>query len=72
MRCRYGCKAAAEAWSPWPCVLWQALDAQWRPDLLGGVMAIRGRWAGGGDLTALPNYARNNRGGRSIVWIREK
>jgi uncharacterized protein len=47
------------------------LAAEWAPDLLGGVVAIRGKFADGSLLTAIPNYARNNRGGRSIVWIRE-
>ncbi len=45
---------------------------EWMPDLLGGVMAIRGEFADGTPLLAIPNYARNNRGGRSIVWIREE
>jgi hypothetical protein len=63
------------------------LSAEWRPDLLGGVMAIKGKFADGSDLLAIPNYARTNRdgaatpspqaGGRgpqslsSIVWIKE-
>lgn len=48
------------------------LTARWEPDLLGGVVAIRGRLADGQPLTAIPNYARNNRGGRSMVWIKEE
>lgn len=47
------------------------LHAEWRPDLLGGVMTVRGEFADGSPLLAVPNFARNNRGGRSIVWIRE-
>jgi DUF1680 family protein len=63
------------------------LSAAWRPDLLGGVMAIKGKFADGSDLIAVPNYARTNRGGEptavpqaggrgprpltSIVWIKE-
>jgi DUF1680 family protein len=47
------------------------LAAGWEPDLLGGVVAIRGRFANGKPLLAIPNYARNNRGGRSVVWIRD-
>ena len=39
------------------------LRAQWRPDLLGGVMVITGRWADGSELLAIPNYARMNRQG---------
>jgi len=48
------------------------LKAEWLPDLLGGVIAIRGEFRDGSPLLAIPNYARNNRGGRSIVWIREE
>ena len=47
------------------------LTTEWNPDLLGGVVAIRGAFADGSALTAIPNYARNNRGGRSIVWIKD-
>jgi hypothetical protein len=35
-------------------------------------MTIRGTFANGTAMTAIPNYARNNRGGRSIVWMREE
>lgn len=49
-----------------------ALSTQWEGNLLDGVMVIRGVLADGTTLSAVPNYARNNRGGRSIVWIREK
>jgi DUF1680 family protein len=48
------------------------LSAKWEPDLLGGVVAIHGTFANGAALTAIPNYARNNRGGRSLVWIRDQ
>lgn len=37
------------------------LQAKWRPDLLGGIVAIAGKWADGSDLLAIPNYARMNR-----------
>jgi uncharacterized protein len=37
------------------------LTAEWRGDLLEGVMVIKGFWADGSPLTAIPNYARNNR-----------
>lgn len=47
------------------------LRAEWQGDLLSGVMVIRGQFADGKPLLAIPNYARNNRGGRSIVWIKE-
>ncbi len=45
--------------------------AEWQGDLLGGVTIIRGQFADGKPLLAIPNYVRNNRGGRSIVWIKE-
>ena len=48
------------------------LSTQWRPDLLGGVLTLGGHYTDGSALLAIPNYARNNRGGRSIVWLREK
>ncbi len=38
------------------------LTAQWKADLLGGVMILRGVFTSGAELTAIPNYARNNRG----------
>ena len=63
------------------------LTAEWRPDLLGGVMTIKGKFTDGSDLVAIPNFARTNRGdeptatpqagGReprpltSIVWVKE-
>ena len=40
-----------------------SLRTEWRPDLLGGTMVIRGKWADGSDLLAIPNYARMNRVG---------
>jgi len=62
------------------------LNPVWKPELLDGVMALEGLWASGEPLLAIPNYARNNRGGRndestdrrgpqrpsSIVWIEER
>ena len=38
-----------------------ALTTEWRGNFLGGVMVIKGIWADGSELTAIPNYARNNR-----------
>ena len=38
-----------------------ALTAEWKGDLLGGIMVIKGTWADGSVLTAIPNYARGNR-----------
>jgi hypothetical protein len=37
------------------------LKAEWRPDLLGGVVAITGTWQDGTPMLAVPNYARMNR-----------
>jgi DUF1680 family protein len=62
------------------------LTTEWRPDLLNGVMTLRGKWSDGSPLVAIPNYARNNRNsvhstdrpgpenkdGGSIVWIKTK
>jgi DUF1680 family protein len=56
------------------------LKAEWRGDLLGGVMTINGKWADGSPLIAIPNYARCNRFSqpvdekeiKSIIWIKEK
>jgi|GEM_PF-844392 len=52
--------------------------SKWEEGLLGGVMVIRAKgWkkttAGLKpiDITAIPNYARLNRGGRSVVWVAE-
>ncbi len=39
------------------------LTTEWRPDLLGGVMVIKGTWQDGSPMTAVPNYARMNRVG---------
>jgi len=41
------------------------LKSEWKGDLLGGVMLIKGSWANGDALTAIPNYARMNRAGQS-------
>jgi len=37
------------------------LRAVWRPQLLGGVVALAGQWADGTPLLAVPNFARMNR-----------
>ena len=39
------------------------LRAEWRPDLLGGVMVITGEWNDGSPMIAIPNFARMNRVG---------
>ncbi|MBN1313175.1 MAG: glycoside hydrolase family 127 protein, partial [Anaerolineae bacterium] len=48
------------------------LSVQWNGSLLNGVNTINGNFNNGAALTAIPNYARNNRGGRSIVWMLER
>ncbi len=48
-----------------------SLKTEWRGDLLGGVMTIKGKWSDGSALLAIPNYARENRGGKSAVWFKE-
>ena len=42
------------------------LTTEWNSNLLNGVMLIKGTWADGTPLTAIPNYARNNRGAKTI------
>jgi hypothetical protein len=39
----------------------EPLTAEWRPDLLGCIMAIVGKWQDGAPMLAVPNYARMNR-----------
>ncbi|KAB2641267.1 MAG: Tat pathway signal protein [Verrucomicrobia bacterium] len=48
-----------------------SLTSAWQPDLLGGVDVIKGCFSDGKPLLAIPNYARLNRGGRSLVWIKD-
>jgi DUF1680 family protein len=38
------------------------LTAEWNGDLLGGIVVIKGVFAGGSPMTAIPNFVRNNRG----------
>ena len=55
------------------------LSLEWRPDLLQGVMTIKGTWADGTPMMAIPNYVRYNRELESmegdtpgsIIWINE-
>jgi len=49
----------------------KSLATEWRGDLLGGVLVIKGQWSDGSPLLAIPNYARQNRGGKSAVWLKE-
>ncbi len=37
------------------------LTTEWKADLLDGVVVIKGKWADGSDLVAIPNFTRNNR-----------
>ena len=37
------------------------LTTEWKGDLLGGLTVIKGSWADGSPLTAIPYYARDNR-----------
>lgn len=37
------------------------LETEWRSDMFGGIMAIKGTWADSTPLLAIPNYARLNR-----------
>jgi DUF1680 family protein len=39
-----------------------ALHTEWKNDLLHGVTVIKGNWADGSPMTAIPYYARDNRG----------
>ena len=48
------------------------LTAEWREGLLGGVVVLKGVFADGKPVLAVPNYARLNRGGRSLVWIKDR
>ncbi len=48
------------------------LSTEWRADLLGGVVVIKGAFTDGKPFIAVPNYARLNRGGRSIVWVKDE
>lgn len=47
------------------------LTSEFRSDLLGGVVVLKGQSTTGTPMIAIPNYARLNRGGRSVVWVKE-
>lgn len=48
------------------------LKAEWREDLLDGVMAITGTWKDGSPMLAIPNYARMNRSGSPAEYPSDK
>jgi uncharacterized protein len=45
------------------------LQTEWRPDLLGGVMVIAGKWQDGSPMTAIPHYTRMNRVGPPVEYL---
>ncbi|MDR2233083.1 MAG: glycoside hydrolase family 127 protein [Tannerella sp.] len=56
------------------------LTAVWTPDFFNGMVLIKGNWADGSPLTAVPNFARMNRNtprdpqirtSRSNVWVKQ-
>ncbi|HUT54222.1 MAG TPA: beta-L-arabinofuranosidase domain-containing protein [bacterium] len=48
-----------------------ALSSEYRPDLLGGVVVVKGRTQEGAEFTAIPYYAWSNRGPSQMeVWVR--
>jgi uncharacterized protein len=40
--------------------------------LLGGVVTINSTFSNNQSMVLIPNYARLNRGGRSIVWLKDQ
>ena len=49
------------------------ITAEWRGDLLQGVVVLKGKWQDGSSLLAVPNFARSNRGVQaSKVWFRSR
>ncbi len=48
------------------------LSTSWESSLLGGCVVIKSTLADGTPMIAVPNFLRNNRGGRTIVWIRDR
>jgi len=45
---------------------------EFNPKLLDGVLTLKSNFSDETPLLAIPNYARNNRGGRSMVWIKDQ
>jgi uncharacterized protein len=50
----------------------ETITTEWNATLLDGVMTLKSKFANGTAMIAIPHYARNNRGGRSIVWLRDR
>ncbi|HEY3320206.1 MAG TPA: beta-L-arabinofuranosidase domain-containing protein [Planctomycetota bacterium] len=48
------------------------LSAEWSDKVLDGMLLIKGAFSDGAAFQAIPNYARLNRGGRSMVWMKDK
>ncbi|MFH0991350.1 MAG: beta-L-arabinofuranosidase domain-containing protein [bacterium] len=48
------------------------LSTEWKSELLGGSLVIKSTFSDGTPIMAIPNYLRNNRGGRSIVWMHDR
>jgi len=42
------------------------MSLEWRKDLLDGVMVIKGTWADGSPLVAIPYFERNNRTSKTV------
>ena len=57
-----------------------ALTTEWKPDLLSGILVIKGTWADGSPLTAVPYWIRDNRNAaeprsrslNSTVWLKDQ
>ncbi|MBP1679122.1 MAG: hypothetical protein H6Q29_1033, partial [Bacteroidetes bacterium] len=49
-----------------------SLSTAREPSVLGGCVVIKSTLADGTPMMAVPNFLRTNRGGRSIVWIRDR
>ncbi|MGN6727165.1 MAG: glycoside hydrolase family 127 protein, partial [Tepidisphaeraceae bacterium] len=47
----------------------ELIQSKWSPTLLDGVISLHGKFSDGTEFQAIPNFARNNRGGRSVVWM---
>jgi DUF1680 family protein len=48
-----------------------SLSTSWT-NSMGGMLLINGTWTNGSAFTAIPNYARLNRGGSTAVWFKDQ